>query len=83
MRKLSLKLEDLRVDSFDTTTVRTGTGTVFAEQCTCQTQCTCPGINTCNASCNGTCDASACGGASCIGGTACETDAPWRCPHEN
>ncbi len=81
MHKLKLRPEDLRVETFETTQARTERGTVFGEQCTCGTQCTCPGCDTCDASCGGTCDASACGGGSCIGGTACETDAPWLCPH--
>ena len=75
MRKLRLQLEDLRIDSFDTTSVQREKGTVFGEQCTCYTQCTCPGCPTCYASCNGTCDAS-CNGtcdASCDGG--CTWDA--------
>jgi hypothetical protein len=53
--KLTLKLEDLSVDSFDTTTAQKAKGTVFGEQCTCWTNCTCPGCPTCYASCNGTC----------------------------
>jgi hypothetical protein len=67
--KLTLNLEDLSVDSFDTTAPAKAKGTVFGEQCTCYTQCTCPGCPTCDASCNGTCDAS-CNGtcdASCNG----------------
>src|SRR5688500_19144585 len=75
--KLTLKLEDLSVDSFDTTTPQRAKGTVFGEQCTCYTQCTCPGCPTCDASCNGTCGASCygtCGGATCDGscGRTCE-----------
>jgi len=70
MNKLSLKLDDLRVDTFETTAVKTEKGTVFGEQCTCWTQCgqnTCPGCPTCDASCNGTCYASCNGtcGATC------------------
>jgi hypothetical protein len=67
--KLKLHLEDLAVDSFDTSASDTAKGTVFGEQCTCYTQCTCPGCPTCYASCNGTCDASCNGtcGASCNG----------------
>ena len=57
MKKLRLKLDDLRIDSFDTTAPQKAKGTVFGEQCTCYTQCTCPGCPTCYASCNGTCDA--------------------------
>ena len=72
MNKLRLKLEDLQIDSFTTTSVKKEKGTVYGEQCTCPTACTCPGCPTCDASCNGTCgtcDAS-CGGtcdASCNG----------------
>jgi hypothetical protein len=61
MKKLRLQLEELCVDSFDTTPVRRENGTVFGEQCTCYTNCTCPGCPTCDASCNGSC------GASCNG----------------
>jgi hypothetical protein len=57
MNKLKLHLEDLRIDSFQTTSGEKPEGTVFGEQCTCYTQCTCPGCPTCDASCNGTCDA--------------------------
>jgi hypothetical protein len=53
--KLTLNLDDLTVDSFDTTVAEKQKGTVFGEQCTCPTQCTCPGCPTCDASCNGTC----------------------------
>jgi hypothetical protein len=53
--KLTLKLEDLLVDSFDTTTTQKAKGTVFGEQCTCYTNCTCPGCPSCYESCNGTC----------------------------
>lgn len=56
--KLTLNLDDLSVDSFDTTVTEKQKGTVFGEQCTCYTQCTCPGCPTCDASCNGTCYAS-------------------------
>ena len=74
MNKLKLQLEDLLVDSFDTTPVQKEKGTVFGEQCTCYTNCTCPGCPTCYASCNGSCDASCNGtcGATCdasCGGT--------------
>jgi hypothetical protein len=67
--KLKLNLEQLSVDSFDTTETEKPKGTVFGEQCTCYTNCTCPGCPTCDASCNGTCVAS-CNGtcaASCYG----------------
>jgi hypothetical protein len=67
MSKLKLRLDDLRIDSFDTTAPQKAKGTVFGEQCTCYTQCTCPGCPTCDASCNGTCAASCNGtcGATC------------------
>ena len=85
MRKLRLQLEDLRIDSFDTTPAPKEKGTVFGEQCTCYTQCTCPGCPTCanyvtcDASCNGTCDASCNGtcGASCNG--TCGATCDWTC----
>jgi hypothetical protein len=76
--KLMLNLEDLTVDSFDTTTPQKAKGTVFGEQCTCYTQCTCPGCPTCYASCNGTCGdtcagtcAYTCDDASCAGTCDC------------
>ena len=50
MKKLKLHLEDLRIDSFQTTSAEKPKGTVFGEQCTCYTQCTCPGCPTCDAS---------------------------------
>jgi hypothetical protein len=67
MHKLKLTLEDLQIDSFTTTSVKKEKGTVYGEQCTCQTACTCPGCPTCDASCNGTCGATCNGtcGASC------------------
>jgi hypothetical protein len=78
MAKLRLQLDDLLVDSFQTTPPERPKGTVFGEQCTCYTNCTCPGCPTCDASCNGTCDAS-CNGtcdASC-NGTCVSCD--WTC----
>jgi hypothetical protein len=76
MKKLTLRLEDLRIDSFSTTPVRREKGTVYGEQCTCHTACTCPGCPTCDASCNGTCDASCNGtcGATCAGTCAASCD---------
>jgi hypothetical protein len=73
MAKLRLQLDDLVIDSFTTTYVKREKGTVYGEQCTCQTACTCPGCPTCYASCNGTCGATCntCG-ASC-GGTCAAT----------
>jgi hypothetical protein len=76
--KLALRLEDLTVDSFDTSSVEKSRGTVIGEQhCTCPTNCTCPGCPTCYESCNGscgdtcpatcayTCDDAGCTGYSC------------------
>jgi hypothetical protein len=81
MSKLKLHLEDLHVDTFQTTSVQKPKGTVFGEQCTCYTQCTCPGCPTCYASCNGSCDASCNGtcGASCDG--TCGVSCDWTCDY--
>jgi hypothetical protein len=76
MNKLRLELDDLRIDSFDTTAPQKAKGTVFGEQCTCYTQCTCPGCPTCDASCNGTCDAS-CNGTCASCGDSCEVCETW------
>jgi hypothetical protein len=46
-----LKLDDLSVETFDTTAAAKEKGTVFGEQCTCYTQCTCPGCPTCAGTC--------------------------------
>ena len=54
MHKLSLNLNELRVESFDTKPAdRDDQGTVFGEQgpCTCPTACTCPGCYTCDNTC--------------------------------
>lgn len=59
MKKLKLRLDDLRIDSFHADAEEQGKGTVFGEQCSCDTVCTCPGLSyepTCPASCYGTCD---------------------------
>lgn len=79
--KLKLNLDQLSVDSFSTEKGPKQSGTVFGEQCTCQTACTCPGCPTCDtcaASCNGTCGATCYGtcGASCdtCGGSCWESD---------
>jgi hypothetical protein len=61
MKKLSLDLDQLTVDSFDTAAAAKEKGTVFGEQCTCYTHCdTCPGCPTCdNTRCGQhTCDCS-------------------------
>jgi hypothetical protein len=77
--KLKLKLDDLRVDTFQVEAPAKQKGTVFGEQCTCYTQCTCPGCPTCDASCNGTCDASCNGtcGATCD--ASCNGSCAWTC----
>ena len=62
--KLKLDLDELTIDSFDTTRPSRSKGTVFGEQCTCYTQCTCPGCPTCDASCDGTCGGT-CGENTC------------------
>ena len=79
MNKLKLQLDDLQVDTFQTTSAEKSKGTVFGEQCTCYTQCTCPGCPTCYASCNGSCDASCNGtcGASCE--ATCGGTCDWTC----
>ena len=63
--KLRLKLEELSVESFDTTRSEKAKGTVFGEQCTCYTNCTCPGCPTCDASCEATC-ANTCDDYTCV-----------------
>jgi hypothetical protein len=74
--KLKLNLDDLSVDSFDTSRSEKPKGTVFGEQCTCWTQCaqnTCPGCPTCDATCAGSCAATCaytCDDATCAG---CQT----------
>ncbi len=77
--KLKLSLDDLAVDSFDTTRADTHKGTVFGEQCTCYTNCTCPGCPTCDASCNGTCGGTC--DASCNGtcDASCNGSCNWTC----
>jgi hypothetical protein len=76
VRKITLQLESLAVDSFETTAVELAIGTVVAQQgtrfcsLTCadscfHTACTCPGVNTCLLSCGGSCVQS-CNGT-CVG----------------
>lgn len=58
MKKLTLTLDDLQVDSFHTSAGPREEGTVYGEQqCTCQTACTCPGCPTCAETCPNTCNA--------------------------
>jgi hypothetical protein len=68
--KLKLNLDQLAVDSFDTTVTERPKGTVFGEQCTCYTNCTCPGCPTCDATCPATC-AFTCDDPSCAGTCNC------------
>jgi hypothetical protein len=70
MKKMKLNLEQLAVDSFDTSAAAEKRGTVFGEQCTCPTNCTCPGCPTCYESCNGTCGDSCYG--TCAGQHTCD-----------
>jgi hypothetical protein len=68
MKKTRLHLDELLVESFETTPGEAERGTVFGEQCTCQTACTCPGCPTCYQTCEYTCDDSECI-MTCIGDT--------------
>jgi hypothetical protein len=76
--KLSLRLEDLTVDSFDTAAPPKANGTVFGEQCTCPTNCTCPGCPTCYDTCQGkqTC-VNTCGVDTCVYTCYEDTCAAW------
>lgn len=73
MKKLTLDLDQLAVESFDTTRPASGRqGTVQGNMyccCCCCAPCCCSPQPTADASCNGTCDAS-CGGTcvDCGGG---------------
>ncbi len=60
MKKLKLEIENLAVESFDTSASEKPKGTVFGEQCTCQTACTCPGCPSCDYTCAYTCDDATC-----------------------
>lgn len=65
MKKLSLNLDVLEVQSFTTSDDAPARGTVHGEECTCHTNCTCPGCptcyETCPATCWNTCDDPSCG----------------------
>ena len=66
--KRKLSLDDLRVDTFETAPVQKQRGTVFGEQCTCQTVCSCPGCPTCHVTCDDpTCVDNTCWGDTCEG----------------
>ncbi|HEX2077717.1 MAG TPA: hypothetical protein VHG08_08405, partial [Longimicrobium sp.] len=82
--KLTLNVEDLAVDSFDTTRPERTKGTVFGEQCTCYTNCTCPGCPSCDATCPATC-ANTCDDFTCADtcGDTCDGCTGWtecNCP---
>lgn len=87
MKKLMLAVEDLTVESFDTSPAGRPRGTVVGRQCTCYTECTCPGCPTCDGtcpedpSCADTCET--CDGMSCwesCGPSGCDTcDYSCRC----
>jgi hypothetical protein len=85
MKKLTLSLDALEVQSFATADGAPGRGTVRGEQCTCPTNCTCPGCPTCGetcpATCENTCDDDTCNtcAISCYDtcGKTCQT---MRCP---
>jgi hypothetical protein len=81
MNKLKLDLDTLAVESFDTATARKEDGTVFGEQCTCNTHCTCPGCESCDNTCPYTCDDYTCGGGTCEGTCGGECMSQWEtCP---
>jgi hypothetical protein len=61
MNKLKLRLDDLRVETFDTAAGEKEKGTVLGHQpCTCPTACTCPGCPTCDETCPETCAGLSC-----------------------
>lgn len=66
--KLKLNLDQLTVESFNTTRGGPKEGTVYGEQCTCYTNCTCPGCPSCDATCENTCNYT-CDDATCVGCT--------------
>ena len=84
-----LKLEELSVESFDTTPgAGAERGTVFAEQCTCpnvntcgwascQTNCNTCAPNSCWGTCDGSCEWGTCVGYdTCGGGNTCWDSCP-------
>lgn len=76
MNKLRLQLEELAVESFDTTRVVRQKGTVVGQQCTCHTNCSCPGLATCDY----TCDDPTCVGQYTCGDDTCGGDSVCYCP---
>ena len=81
MNKLKLKLDDLQVDTFQTTAPQKAKGTVFGEQCTCYTQCTCPGCPTCYQSCNGSCEVSCNGSCQATCDVSCYGSCGYTCEY--
>ncbi len=69
--KIRLSLDELAVDSFETTEAARLKGTVVGEQCSCGGSC--PGQATCDPTCPQTCDDYTCAN-SCDG-----TCAGWTC----
>jgi hypothetical protein len=66
MKKLTLDLNSLKVQSFATAAAAPNRGTVHGEQqCTCPTACTCPGCPTCDETCADTCQET-CAGWTCV-----------------
>ena len=66
MKKLTLDLNALEVQSFATAPAAPNRGTVHGEQqCTCPTACTCPGCPTCDETCADTCWET-CAGWTCV-----------------
>lgn len=69
MRKLKLRMDDLRIDSFDTARTASAAGTVRGQEIVTLRDNTC---RTCEATCNPSCDDSCyytCGGFVTYGGT--------------
>ncbi|HYR09771.1 MAG TPA: hypothetical protein VEQ60_18490 [Longimicrobium sp.] len=90
MKKMKLELEQLAVDSFDTSAAPERRGTVYGRQVTDFTHCTCPGHPSCDGydTCQGpTCDAfctytqgdPSCD-ITCHGRFTCEPSCDYTCP---
>ncbi|HET6232733.1 MAG TPA: hypothetical protein VFE05_21845 [Longimicrobiaceae bacterium] len=68
MRKLKLDLGTLEVDSFDTSWLNIGTGTVFGEDASAGPATQCGGVQTCGGGCQVTAGgATQCGGVQTCG----------------
>ncbi|HEX6371945.1 MAG TPA: hypothetical protein VF006_23680 [Longimicrobium sp.] len=72
MSKLRLSMEDLSVESFQTTRPARQRGTVVGQQCTCPTYCTCPGQWTCG-------DVTCAAQATCVDETCADTCDNFTC----